>query len=111
MTAILQKWKAKHQYEVVTAFKLHQSLGSVSVTNPKKNPQDILIRCENIKTTYLPELHTQEPSKALSNFYHVIQYKIARTSINRLYLIWSLQALYLHAVFKIHINITLGQNQ
>lgn len=87
MTAILQKWKGKHQYEVVTAFKLHQALGSVSVTNPKKKNQAILIRRENIKTTYLLELHTQEPSKALSNFYHVIQYKIAWTNINRLYLI------------------------
>lgn len=84
MTAIIQKWKGKQQYEV-PAFKLHQSLGSDSVTNPKK--QDILIRHENIKSTYLPELHTREPSKVLSNFCHVIQYKIAWTSINRLYLI------------------------
>lgn len=59
MTMIIQKWKGK-QHCKVPAFKLHQSLGSDSETHPKT--QDVLIRHENIKSTYLLKLQTQKPN-------------------------------------------------
>lgn len=82
----------------VPSFKLHQFLSSDSEAYPKN--QDVLIRHGNIKSTYLLKLQTRKPNKVFSNFYHVIQYKIAWTSTNRLYLNWSLHSLYLHTYLK-----------